>query len=91
MIIDRLIKSSHLLPIQTIFTLDKLVSLFVKEIVRLHGVIISIVSYRDTHFTSKFWKSLQNALGTQLNFSIAFHQQIDGHSERVIHILENIL
>ena len=91
MIIDRLIKSSHLLPIQTTFILDKLASLFVKEIVRLHGVIISIVSYRDTHFTSKFWKSLQNALGTQLNFSTAFHQQTDGHSERVIHILENML
>ena len=63
-IVDRLTKLTHFLPIRTTFTLDKLASLYVKEIVRLHGVPISIVSYMDTHFTSKFWKSLRNALGT---------------------------
>ena len=77
-IVNRLTKSAHFLPFRTTFTLDKLTSLYVKEIVRLHGVLVSIVSDRDTHFTSKFWRSLQNALGTQLNFSIAFHLQIDG-------------
>ena len=77
-IVDRLIKSAHFLPIRTTFTLDKLASLYVKEIVRLHEVPMSIVSYRDTHFTSKFWKSLQNAVGIQLNFSFAFHPQTDG-------------
>ena len=90
-IVDRLTKSAHFLPIRTTFTLDKLTSLYVKEIVRLHGVPISIVSDRDTRFTSKFLKSLQNALGTQLNFSIAFHPQTDGQSERVIQILEDML
>ena len=83
-IVDRLTKSTHFLPIRTIFTLDKLASFYVKEIVRLHGVLISIVLDRDTRFTSKFWRSLQNALGTQLNFSTAFHPQKDGKSERVI-------
>ena len=63
-IVDRLTKSARFLPIRTTFTLDKLASLYVKEIVRLHGLPVSIVSDRDTHFTSKFWKSLQNALGT---------------------------
>ena len=63
-IVDRLIKSAHILPIRTTFTLDKLAFLYVKEIVGLHGVLVPIVSYRDTRFTSKFWKSLQNALGT---------------------------
>ena len=53
-IVDRLTKSAHYLPIQTTFTLDKLASLYVKEIVRLHGVVASIVSDRDTRFTSKF-------------------------------------
>ena len=72
-IVDRLTKSAHFLPIQTTITLDKLASLYVKEIIRLHGVPISIVSNRDNRFTSKFWRSLQNALGTQLNFSTAFH------------------
>ena len=87
-IIDRLTKSAHLLPIRTTFTLDKLASLYVKEIVKLP---VSIVSDRDTRFTSKFWKSLQNALDTQLNFSIVFHPQTDGQSEKVIQILENML
>ena len=71
-IVDRLTKSAHLLPIRTTFTLDKLVSLYVTEIIKLHGV-LSIVSNRDTRFTSKFWKILQNSLSTQLNFSTAFH------------------
>ena len=62
-IVDRLTKSAHFLPIRTTFTLDKLAALYVKEFVRLHGVPVSIVLDRDTRFTSKFWKSLKNALG----------------------------
>ncbi|RVW40754.1 Transposon Tf2-2 polyprotein [Vitis vinifera] len=61
------------------------------EIVRLHGIPVSIVSDRDPKFTSQFWQSLQRALGTQLNFSTAFHPQTDGQSERVIQILEDML
>ena len=53
--------------------LDGLASLYVKDIVRLHGVPVSIVLYMDTRFTSMFWRSLKNALGTQLKFSIAFN------------------
>ena len=89
-IVDRLTKSAHLLAIRTTFTLDKLASLYVKQNDKLHGVPVSIVSNRDTRFTSKFWKSLQNALGTQLYFSTVFHQT-DGQSKRVIKILENML
>ena len=58
---------------------------------RLHGVPISIVSDRDTRFTSHFWGSLQNALGTRLSFSTAHHLQTDGQSERTIQILEDML
>ena len=90
MIVDRLTKSAHLL-IRTTFTLDKLASLYAKEIVRLHGVPISIVYDMDTRFTSKFLRSLQNALRTQLNFNTVFHPQTDGQLERVIHILEDML
>ena len=90
-IIDKLTKSAHFLPIRTTFTLDKLASLYVKEIVRLHGVPMSIVLDRDMHFTSKFWRNLQNALGTQLNFSTLFYPQTDGQSERVIQNLEDML
>ena len=62
-----------------------------QEIVRLHGIPVSIVSDRDTRFTSHFWRSLQTALGTQLSYSTAYHPQTDGQSERTIQILEDML
>nr|CAN80324.1 hypothetical protein VITISV_015014 [Vitis vinifera] len=71
-------------------SVDRLASLYVKEIVRMHGVPVSIVSDRDPRFTSRFWHSLQKALGTKLSFSTAFHPQTDGQSERVIQVLEDL-
>jgi hypothetical protein len=65
--------------------------LYIREIVRLHGVPVSIVSDRDSRFTSKFWKRLHEAMGTKLNFSSAYHPQTDGQSERTIQILEDML
>ncbi len=84
MIVDRLTKSAHFLAVKKDYSLDKLVEIYVGEIVRLHGAPISIVSDRDPRFTSRFWPSLQEALGTKLKFSTAFHPQIDGQSERTI-------
>ena len=72
-LVDRLTKSAHFLPVRTDYSLDKLADLYIKEIVRLHGIPISIISDRDPRFTSRFWGKLQEALGTRLNFSIAFH------------------
>ncbi|KAG8498857.1 hypothetical protein CXB51_005229 [Gossypium anomalum] len=72
-------------------SLDKLAEMYIVEIVRLHRVPTSIISDRDPRFTSRFWKKLQEALGTKLNFSTTFHLQIDGQSERVIQILEDML
>ena len=57
------------------YSIDRLVELYVKEIVRLHSVPLSIVSDRDPRFTLRLWKELQSALGTRLNFSTTFHQQ----------------
>ena len=90
-IVDRLTKSAHFLPINVEDSLEKLAQLYVDEIVRLHGVPISIVSDRDPRFTSRFWPSLQAALGTHLHFSTAFHPQTDGQSERTIQTLEDML
>ncbi|KAL5565844.1 hypothetical protein UlMin_029008 [Ulmus minor] len=77
-VVDRLTKSAHFIPIKVTYKLDKLNKLYVDWIVRLHGVPITIVSDRDPRFTSRFWKSLQKTLGTELHFSTAFHPQTDG-------------
>ena len=90
-VVDRLTKSAHFLPMRTNYSLDNLEELYIKEIVRLHGIPISIISYRDPMFTLRFWGKLQEALGTRLHFSIAFHPQTDGQAERVIQILEDML
>ena len=86
-VVDRLTKSVHFLPIRATDSVDTLSRLYIREIVRLHGVPVSIVSDRDPRFTSRFWQSLQSALDTQLMFSTAFHPQTDGQSERTIQIL----
>ena len=90
-IVDRLTKSAHFLSIRLDYSMDRLADLYVNEIVRLHGIPISIVSDRDPRFTSRFWKELQSDFGTRLNFSTAFHPQTDGQSERVIQVLEDML
>ena len=76
---------------RTDYSLDKLAKLYIREIVRLHGIPISIISDRDSRFTLRFWGKLQEALIRRLNFSAAFHPQTDGQSERVIQVLEDML
>ena len=88
---DQLTKSTHFLPVNVEDSLEKLAQLFVDEIMRLHGVPVLIVSDGDPRFTSRFWPSLQTALGTRLHFSTAFHPQTDGQSERTIKMLEDML
>ena len=90
-VVYRLTKSVHFLLVRTNYSLDKLAELYISEIVRLHGIPISIISNRDPRFTSRFWGKLQEALGTRLNFNIAFHPQTDRQSERVIQVLEDML
>ena len=90
-IVDRLTKCAHFLPINLKWSMDKLAGVYVQEVVRLHGVPESIVSDRDPRFTSRFWQSLQAALGTQLRMSSAYHPQTDGQSERTIQSLEDLL
>ncbi|GJV66218.1 putative reverse transcriptase domain-containing protein [Tanacetum coccineum] len=90
-IVDRLTKSAHFLPMKETDSTEKLTRLYMKEIVARHGIPVSIISDRDSHFTSRVWKSLNEALGTQLNLSTAYHPQTDGQSERTIQTLEDML
>ncbi|GKB66380.1 putative reverse transcriptase domain-containing protein [Tanacetum coccineum] len=90
-IVDRLTKSAHFLPMQEDYTLEKLTRQYLKEVVSRHGVPVSIISDRDGRFTSHFWKSLNKALGTRLDMSTAYHPETDGQSERTIQTLEDML
>ncbi|GJY49005.1 putative reverse transcriptase domain-containing protein [Tanacetum coccineum] len=90
-IVDRLTKSAHFLPMREDFKMDRLARLYLNEIVARHGVPISIILDRDSHFTSRFWQSMQEALGTRLDMSTAYHPQTDGQSEHIIQNLEDML
>ena len=72
-IVGPLTKSAHFLAMRMTFTLEEFLRLYIREIVRLHGVPVSIVSDRDPQFTAQFWKSFQKAMGTQLSMSTTFH------------------
>jgi hypothetical protein len=90
-IVDKLTKTTHFIPVRVKYSLEKLTKLYIWEIVRLHGVPESIVSDKDPRFTSRFWKSLQEAMGTKLQFSFVYHPQTDGQSKRTIQMLEDML
>ncbi|GJY01349.1 putative reverse transcriptase domain-containing protein [Tanacetum coccineum] len=90
-IVDRLTKSAHFLPMKKTYSMEKLTRLYLKEIVCRHGVPVSIILDRDSHFTSNFWRSLQKALGTNLDMSTAYRPQTDGQIKRTIQTLEDML
>nr|GEX72462.1 reverse transcriptase domain-containing protein [Tanacetum cinerariifolium] len=90
-IVNRLKKSAHFLPMREDDTLEKLMRQYLKEVVSKHGVLVSIISDCDRKFTSHFWKSLNKALGTRLDMNTAYHPETDGQSERTIQTLEDML
>ncbi|GJW75276.1 putative reverse transcriptase domain-containing protein [Tanacetum coccineum] len=90
-IVDRLTKSAHLLQMKETYSMEKLTRQYLKEVVSRHGVPVLIISDRDNKFTSQFWKSLNKALGTQLDMSMAYHPQTDGQSERTIQTLKDMV
>ncbi|WRX25691.1 Integrase [Theobroma cacao] len=90
-IVDRLTKSAHFLAVHSTYSIEKLAQLYIDEIVRLHGVPVSIVSDRDPRFTSRFCSKFQETLGTKLKFSTTFHPQTDGQSEMTIQTMEDML
>ncbi|GJT26161.1 putative reverse transcriptase domain-containing protein [Tanacetum coccineum] len=90
-IVDRLTKYAHFVPIKETDSMERLTRLYLKEAVSRHGVPFSIISDRDSKFTSHFWQSLQKALGNQLDMRTAYHPQTNGQSERTIQTLEDML
>src|SRR3954467_15792323 len=90
-IVDRLTKVARFLPVKSTFRVLQYSRIYMREIVRLHGTPLSIVSDRDPKFTSGFWSSLQAALGNEIRLSTAYHPQTDGQFERTIKTLEDLL
>lgn len=78
-VVDRLSKCSHFLPMTITDSLEKLAHLHMQEIVRLHGVIDSIVLDRDLRLTVRFWGASHKALGTKIHLSTTYHPQTDGN------------
>nr|GEU34786.1 putative reverse transcriptase domain-containing protein [Tanacetum cinerariifolium] len=90
-IVDRLTKSAHFLPMREDDSIDKLTKLYLKEVVTRPGITISIIFDRDPRFALNFWRAFQKALGTRLDMSTTYHPETDGQSERTIQILEDML
>jgi hypothetical protein len=80
-IVDRLTKVAHFIPIKITYTGPQLAELYISRIICPHGVPKKIVSDRGTLFTSKFWERLHESMDTKLNFSSAYHPQTDGQTE----------
>ncbi|GKB75990.1 putative reverse transcriptase domain-containing protein [Tanacetum coccineum] len=90
-IVDRLTKSAYFLPMREDYKMDRLARLYLNEIIARHSVPISIIFDHDSRFTSRFWQSMQEALGTWLDMNTAYHPQTDDQSERTIQTLEDML
>nr|GEZ37758.1 retrotransposable element Tf2 [Tanacetum cinerariifolium] len=90
-IVDRLTNSTYFLPMREDYKMDKLARLYLNEIVARYSMLISIISNCDSRFTSRFWPSMQEALGTRLDMGTAYHPQTDGQSECIIQNLKDML
>jgi hypothetical protein len=90
-VVDKLTKAAHFIPLKTTHRVADVVDIFLKEVARLHGIPKTIVSDRDPKFTLNFWKGLLTGFRTNLNFSIAYHPESDGQTERVNRVIEDML
>ena len=90
-VVETLTKVAHFIPVKSTFGTAQVANVFLKEVVRLHGVPMVIVSDRDAKFTAAFWKGLFGGMGTKLSFSTAYHLETDGQMERTNQILEDML
>ena len=89
-IVDRMTKSSRFLAVKTTDSAEDYAKFYINEIVRLHGVPLSIISYRGPQCTSQLWKSFQKEHDSQVNLSTTFHSRTDGQAECTTDILEDV-
>ena len=90
-IVDRLTKAAHFLPVKTTHTAMQYAQLYIDRVVSLHGILKTIISDLGTQFVARFWEHFHAALGTQLIRSSAYHPQTDGQIERINQILEDMV
>jgi transposase InsO family protein len=90
-VIDKLSKSAHFIPVKSTFKAINIAKIFMKEIFTLHGIPKMVISDRDVKFTSSFWKELFAGLNTNLNFSTSYHPQTDGQTERTNQVIKDML
>jgi hypothetical protein len=90
-IVDKLTKSAHFIPVRDTYDVTDVARVFLRKVIRLHGIPKKITSDRDSKFTSRFWISLQPVLGTQLNLSTSYHPETDGKTKRVNQVMEDML
>eukprot|EP00253_Pinus_taeda_P001928 PITA_01928 len=90
-VVDKLSKATHFILVQSTYKATQLAHVFMQNVFKLHGLPKTIISDRDVKFTSAFWRTLFADLGTQLNFSTAYHPQTDGQTERVNQVVEDML
>ena len=90
-IVERLIQSTNFIPVKSTYKAEDYARLYIDEIMRQHGIALSIISDRGAQFTSHLWRSFKKSLGTQVKLSSAFHPNTDGQAEHTIHTLEDML
>ncbi|CAI7805937.1 unnamed protein product [Closterium sp. NIES-54] len=90
-VIDKFSKMGHFIPTNATATAEATARLFFDRIITIHGIPATLISDRDPKFTSKFWKELMGLLGTKLAMSSAYHPQIDGQTERINQVVEQLL
>lgn len=90
-VVEKLSKSAHFIPVQSTYRVVQIAHIFMQNVFRLHGLPKTIIYDHDVKFTLAFWKTLFEGLGTQLNFIIAYHTQIDGQTEWVNQVVEDML
>jgi hypothetical protein len=90
-VVDKLTKVSHFIPMKSMHKAPDITDIYMREVSKLHGVPKTIVSDRDSKFTLNFWKGLFKGFGTSLNFNTTYHPELDGQTERVNHVIEDML